>query len=129
VNLFIHVTGQTDLSGTSSSTSPSSSSEKVSAKDDVILTEPSRVILTSDPEKGAEKQPTGNISSSVNEILPGRPNIGNLIAAAAAGSAKLDDRVIVGACGPSQLLSTTRNAVNNELLNNGPSITLYTEVS
>ncbi|OQE32450.1 hypothetical protein PENFLA_c001G02010 [Penicillium flavigenum] len=127
VNLFIHVTGQAELSGTTSSTSPSSSSEKVSAKDDVILKEPSPVILTSDPEKGAEQQPAGSISSSVNEILPGRPNIGNLIAAAAAGSAKLDDRVIVGACGPSQLLSTTRKAVNNELLKDGPSITLYTE--
>ncbi|KAJ6184662.1 hypothetical protein N7519_005963 [Penicillium mononematosum] len=127
VNLFIHVTCQTDLSGTSSSTSPSSSSEKVSTKDDVILTEPSPAILTRDPEKGAEQQPTGNISSSVKEILPGRPNIGNLIAAAAAGSAKLDDRVIVGACGPSQLLSTTQKAVSNELLNDGPSITLYTE--
>ncbi|KAJ5049347.1 hypothetical protein NUH16_007865 [Penicillium rubens] len=127
VNLIIHVTGQADLSGTSSSTSPSSSSEKVSAKDDIILTEPSPTVLARDPEKDAEQQPTGNISSSVNEILLGRPNIGNLIAAAAAGSAKLDDRVIVGACGPSQLLSTTRKAVNKELLNDGPSITLYTE--
>ncbi|KAJ5250642.1 hypothetical protein N7489_001052 [Penicillium chrysogenum] len=127
VNLIIHVTGQADLSGTSSSTSPSSSSEKVSAKDNVILTEPSPTVLTRDPEKDAEQQPTGNISSSVNEILLGRPNIGNLIAAAAAGSAKLDDRIIVGACGPSQLLSTTRKAVNKELLNDGPSITLYTE--
>ncbi|CAG8179504.1 unnamed protein product [Penicillium nalgiovense] len=129
VNLIIHVTGQTDLSGTSSSTSPNSSSEKVSAKDNVILTGPSPTILTSDPEKGAEQQSTGNVSSSVKGILPGRPNIGNLIAAAAAGSTRLDDRVIVGACGPSRLMSTTRKAVNNELLNDGPSITLYTEVS
>ncbi|OQE83086.1 hypothetical protein PENNAL_c0034G00560 [Penicillium nalgiovense] len=127
VNLIIHVTGQTDLSGTSSSTSPNSSSEKVSAKDHVILTESSPAILTSDPEKGAEQQPTGNVSSSVKGILPGRPNIDNLIAAAAAGSARLDDRIIVGACGPSRLMSTTRKAVDNELLNDGPSITLYTE--
>lgn len=55
--------------------------------------------------------------------------MGNLIAAAATGSGNLDDRVIVGACGPSELMSTTREAVNNELLNGGPSITLYTEVS
>ncbi|CAG7935108.1 unnamed protein product [Penicillium nalgiovense] len=129
VNLIIHVTGQTDLPGTSSSTSPNSSSEKVSAKDHVILTESSPAILTSDPEKGAEQQPTGNVSSSVKGILPGRPNIDNLIAAAAAGSARLDDRIIVGACGPSRLMSTTRKAVDNELLNDGPSITLYTEVS
>lgn len=129
MNLIIHVTGQTDLPGTSSSTSPNSSSEKVSAKDHVILTESSPAILTSDPEKGAEQQPTGNVSSSVKGILPGRPNIDNLIAAAAAGSARLDDRIIVGACGPSRLMSTTRKAVDNELLNDGPSITLYTEVS
>ncbi|CAG8909126.1 unnamed protein product [Penicillium egyptiacum] len=129
VNLIIHVTGQADLSGTSSSTSPSSSSEKVSEKDDIIPTGPSPALLTSDPEKGAGQHPTGNISSSVNEILPGRPDIGNLIATAAAESGRSDDHMIVGACGPSQLLGTTRKAVNNELLNDGPSITFYTEVS
>lgn len=132
--MLIYVTRQADLSGTSSPTSPSSLSEKVSAQGDVIPTEPSPepspTFSTSDPEKGVGQQSTGNIySSSMNQILPGRPHIGNLIAAAAAGSGKSDDRIIVGACGPSELMSITRKAVNNELLNDGPSITLYTEVS
>ncbi|KAJ5213470.1 hypothetical protein N7449_000639 [Penicillium cf. viridicatum] len=127
VNVQIYVTRQTDLSGTSSPTSPDSLSEKVSVKGDVVLTEPSLVFSTNDPEKGVEQKSTDNISSSVNQMLSGRPNIGNLIAAAATESGNLDDRVIVGACGPSELMSTTREAVNNELLNGGPSITLYTE--
>lgn len=130
MNVQIYVTRQTDLSGTSSPTSPDSLSEKVSVKDNVVVpAQPSLVFSTNDPEKGVEQQPTDNISSSVNQMLPGRPNMGNLIAAAATGSGNLDDRVIVGACGPSELMSTTREAVNNELLNGGPSITLYTEVS
>lgn len=125
----IYVTRQTDLSGTSSPTSPDSLSEKVSVKDGVVPAEPSLVFSTNDPEKGVEQQSTDNISSSFNRIFSGRPNMGNLIAAAATGSGNLDDRVIVGACGPSDLMSTTRETVNKELLNGGPSITLYTEVS
>lgn len=104
-------------------------SEKVAAKDDIILTEPSSVFSTNDPEKGVAQESTDSISSSTNQILQGRPNIGNLIAAAAAGSGNLEDRIIVGACGPSELMSTTRKAVNDDLLKGGPSITLYTEVS
>ncbi|KAJ5607288.1 hypothetical protein N7537_003907 [Penicillium hordei] len=127
VNVQIYVTRQTGLSGTSSPTSPDSLSEKVSVKDDVVPAEPSLVFSTNDPEKGVEQQSTDTISSSVNRMLSGRPNIGNLIEAAATGSGNLGDRVIVGACGPSELMSTTREAVNNELLNGGPSITLYTE--
>ncbi|KXG47340.1 FAD-binding 8 [Penicillium griseofulvum] len=127
VNLFIHVSGQAGLSVVSASTSAGSSSEEVSEKAPVIQAEDSPAFLTSDPEKGVSQDSTSNISSLVSGILPGRPNIGNLIAAAAAGSGTLDDRIIVGACGPSQLMSTTREAVNNELRNDGPSITLYTE--
>lgn len=129
MNVQIYVTRQTDLSGTSSPTSPDSLSEKVSVKDGVVPAEPSLVFSTNDPEKGVEQQSTDNISSSFNRIFSGRPNMGNLIAAAATGSGNLDDRVIVGACGPSDLMSTTRETVNRELLNGGPSITLYTEVS
>ncbi|EKV10623.1 Ferric reductase transmembrane component 5, putative [Penicillium digitatum PHI26] len=127
VNVFIYVTRQADLSDTSSPTSPGSLSEKVAAKDDIILTEPSSVFSTNDPEKGVAQESTDSISSSTNQILQGRPNIGNLIAAAAAGSGNLEDRIIVGACGPSELMSTTRKAVNDDLLKGGPSITLYTE--
>ncbi|CAI7584936.1 unnamed protein product [Penicillium glandicola] len=127
VKVLIHVTRHADLSATSSSTSPGSSSEKVSERNDIIQTENSLAFSTNDPEKGVEELSTNNIASSVNNIVLGRPHISNLISAAAAGSDKSDDRIIVGACGPSELLSTTRKAVNNESHNDGPSITLYTE--
>lgn len=129
MNVQIYVTRQTDLAGTSPPTSQDSLSEKTFVKNDIVPAESSLVFSTNDPEKGVEQQSTDNISSSVNQMLSGRPNIGNLIAAAATGSDNLDGRVIVGACGPSKLMSTTRKAVNDELLNGGPSITLYTEVS
>ncbi|KAJ5177779.1 FAD-binding 8 [Penicillium coprophilum] len=128
VKLFIHVTGQASLTATSLSTSPSSSSERVSEKDGVIQPEDSPAFSRDDPEKGVAQEATCDISS-VNGILLGRPHIGNLIAAAAAGSGTSDDRIIVGACGPAELLGTTRKAVNNELYNDGPPITFYSEVS
>ncbi|KAJ5817621.1 FAD-binding 8 [Penicillium robsamsonii] len=130
VNLVIHVTRQAGLSGTSPSlsTSPGSSSEKVSEQKDVTIIDESLAFSANDPEKSAGQQSTGN-TPSINGILPGRPHVGNLIAAAAAtsGSDTSDDRIIVGACGPSELLSMTRKAVTNELNNDGLSITLYTE--
>jgi hypothetical protein len=67
--------------------------------------------------------------SSINEIRSGRPDIGKLIAAAVASSSSIDDRIIVGACGPSELMSSIREAVYSDLYNDGPSLTLYTEVS
>ncbi|OQE45103.1 hypothetical protein PENCOP_c002G03822 [Penicillium coprophilum] len=126
VKMFIHVTGQASLTATSLSTSPSSSLERVSEKNGVIQPEDSPAFPTDDPEKGIAQESTCSISS-VNGILPGRPHIGNLIADAAVGSGTSDDRIIVGACGPAELLSTTRKAVNNELHNDRPPITFYSE--
>ncbi|KAJ5952097.1 FAD-binding 8 [Penicillium vulpinum] len=121
VNVLIHVTGIS-----SPTSSPDTSLEKLSTKNDVTQTEDIIVFSTNDPEKGGAQQSTDNISSSIHQILPGRPNIGNLIRTATTAS-NSDDRIIVGACGPSELLGTTRKAVNNELHNDGLSITLYTE--
>lgn len=96
--------------------------------EDLAPVEPSLGISANDLEKStlqtfAAKPP------SVNEIRPGRPDISNLIEAVATSGGNSDDRVIVGACGPSDLMSTIRNAVNNDTRDNRLSITLYTEVS
>lgn len=126
MNVLIHVTRATDLSVTSLSTTPESHSEKASLEDDVIPIGPSPLI--NDLEKGALEMATGS-PLSINEIRPGRPDIGKIIAAAVGSSSSIDDRIIVGACGPSELMSTIREAVFSDLYNDGPSLTLYTEVS
>jgi hypothetical protein len=129
VNVLIHVTRATDLSGTSLSTTPESHSEKASLEDDVIPIGPSPLgSQINDLEKGALEMATSS-PLSINVIRPGRPDIGKLIAAAVASSSSIDDRIIVGACGPSELMSTIREAVFSDLYNDGPSLTLYTEVS
>jgi hypothetical protein len=129
VNVLIHFTRATDLSGTSLSTTPESHSEKDSLKDGVVSIEPSPLgSQINDLEKGALEMATGS-PLSINEIRPGRPDIGKLIAAAVSSSSSIDDRIIVGACGPSGLMSAIREAVFSDLYNDGPSLTLYTEVS
>ncbi|KAJ5541759.1 FAD-binding 8 [Penicillium frequentans] len=126
VNVLIHITRPTDITGLSSPASTASVSEKVSVNGDVATLEPSITVLASDLEKSALQTFTAK-PPSVNEIRAGRPDISNLIEAAATSGDNLDDRVIVGACGPSDLMSTIRNAVNNEIRDDGVSITLYTE--
>lgn len=126
--MLVHITRPTDVTGLSSPTSPGSVSEKVSVNEGVAPVEPSLTGSVNDLEKSALQTFTAK-PPSVNEIRPGRPDIGNLIEAAATSGGKLDDRVIVGACGPSDLMSSIRNAVNNDVRDDGVSITLYTEVS
>jgi hypothetical protein len=129
VNVLIHVTRATEPSGTSLSTTPESHSEKASLKDDVIPIGPSPLgSQINDLEKGTLEMATSS-PLSINKIRPGRPDIGKLIAAAVGSSSSIDDRIIVGACGPSELMSTIREAVFSDLYNDGPSLTLYTEVS
>ncbi|KAJ5776867.1 hypothetical protein N7520_000113 [Penicillium odoratum] len=122
VNIILHVTRSTDLSGTpSTATLP----EKVSV-DNVVATAPSlRHSQIHDPEKGALEKSTVP-KSSVNEIRPGRPNVSQLLGDVFALS-NSDDRIIIGACGPSDLMATTRQAVHSDIHNDGPSLTLYTE--
>ncbi|KAI2725999.1 hypothetical protein CBS147332_2886 [Penicillium roqueforti] len=136
VNLFIHVTRQAILnrtsSPTSSPTSPNYLSEKILATEAVIPAEsiPAESTVefsTNDLEKRVEQQAIANISSPVNGIVARRPDIGKFIAAAASATENSDDRIIVGACGPSQLMSATREAVHSDLHHDGPLITLYTE--
>lgn len=96
--------------------------------DDITLTEPYSAVGTNDLEKGAMQKSTANILSSIKVIRPGRPDIGNLIENIVTSNSNADGRVIVAACGPSELMSATRKAVHNDMYND-LSITLYTEVS
>lgn len=128
MNVLIHITRPTELTGLSSPASTGSVSEKVSVNGDVAPVESSLTFSVNDLEKSALQTFTAK-PPSVNEIRPGRPDISNLIEAAATSGGNLDDRVIVGACGPSDIMSTIRNAVNNDVRDDGVSITLYTEVS
>ncbi|KAJ6013726.1 hypothetical protein N7540_008317 [Penicillium herquei] len=122
VNILIHVTRSTDLSGAPYSTDLQS--EKVSLDNAV---EPSPVQTpTHDLEKGALEKST-ILQASLNDIRPGRPDIGKLIADAVVLNSSTEDRIIIGACGPSDLMSTIRQAVHSDIHNDGPSLTLYTE--
>ncbi|KAJ6011583.1 hypothetical protein N7451_002995 [Penicillium sp. IBT 35674x] len=126
VNVLIHITRPTDITGLSSPASTGSVSEKVTTNGDVAAVEPSLPVSANDLEKSTLQTYTAK-PPSVNEIRLGRPDIGHLIEAAATSSGNLDERVIVGACGPSDLMSTIRNAVNNDIRDDRLSITLYTE--
>lgn len=128
VNVLVHITRPTDITGLSSPTTTGSLSEKGSLNEDVAPVEPSLTVTANDLEKSALQNFAAK-PPSVNETRPGRPDIGNLIKVAATSCGNSDDRVIVGACGPSDLMHTIRNAVNNDIRDDGPSITLYTEVS
>lgn len=63
-----------------------------------------------------------------NSIRSGRPSIENHVITCVE-SCKPTDRIGVGACGPVELVASTRKAVAQKIYDNGPSITLYTEVS
>lgn len=65
---------------------------------------------------------------SVNAIRTGRPSIENHVMTCV-GSCKPTDRIGVGACGPVELVASTRKALAQKTYDNGPSMTLYTEVS
>jgi hypothetical protein len=81
-----------------------------------------------DLEKGASKSTGEGSSIKSIDIREGRPDISNLIGTATA-SADPNDRIIVGSCGPLKMVDQTRNAVSESMCEDGPSITLYTEVS
>lgn len=128
VKVLIHITRPTEIIGLSPPAITGSFSKKNSLNEDVAPVTPSPAVSANDLEKTALEMFAAK-PPSVNETRPGRPDIGNLIGAAATSGGKSDDRIIVGACGPSDLTSTIRHSVNNDIRDDGPSITLYTEVS
>lgn len=133
MNVLIHVTRETDLSCVFSQTSPIPPGENICAENNVVTAAPSTLYSpVSDHEKGGSESSENTsfqTQSLFNKVRPGRPDIGNLIAAAASSAGKPDDHIIVGACGPEGLIDETRRAVVWGLHDDCPSITLYTEVS
>lgn len=85
-------------------------------------------LHSADLEKGALKSIDERSSIKSIDIRGGRPNISNLIGSAVA-SAGSNDRIMVGACGPSIMIDQTRKAVSENMSENSPFMALYTEVS
>lgn len=106
--------------------------EKVSENVDTVV---AGSAFTDNTARDPEKCSLGDLVSQkrpVRDFKRGRPNIGHLMSAAIShSSASLGNigHVMVGACGPKELIDTTRQAVLHEKHDDGPSMTLYTEVS
>ncbi|CEJ56738.1 hypothetical protein PMG11_02936 [Penicillium brasilianum] len=128
LNVHIYVTRPACSSELPSPASSGAQSEKYSVISEPIEAEPPSAIILNGLEKGALKQSTTE-TSPVSVIQPGRPDISNLIEAIVDSKSGANDRVIIGACGPSELMSVTRKAVHKDRCNGGLSITLYTEVT
>ena len=106
--------------------------EKVSANVDTVAADS---VSMNNTARDPEKSPVGDLVSQKRprrDFQRGRPNIGHLMSAAISSSSTSSGdiaRVIVGACGPKELIDTTRQAALHEKHDDGPSLTLYTEVS
>ncbi|KAJ5100434.1 FAD-binding 8 [Penicillium angulare] len=118
INLMIHVTN---------ASSPPNAFAQI--EKDITPMQPSLPIVTNDLEKGHLHESTVKVPFSADCIKPGRPDIENLIKTASNSQGNADGRVIVGACGPKELISMARNAVNNDVRDERLSVTLYTETS
>lgn len=79
----------------------------------------------SDIEKGKEE--TTRSLEYMSYVRRGRPNIADLVSN---GISRCPPhyQVGVGACGPTKILEGTREATTQKAFDNGPSITLHTEV-
>ena len=126
--MLIHVTRPASSSDLSPPTLPGSQDEKGSVLGETPESEAPLAVFTNDLEKGAHR-PSTLKTSAVSVIRPGRPDIGSLLEAIVLARSDEDDRVIVGACGPNELMRVTREAVHKELRHERLPITLYTEAS
>ena len=106
VNLFLHVSRDEIVS------------EDCSSLDSTPVTE--------DVEKGKEE--TGGQAIPIFAQQKGRPDIANLLASCFS-QCSLDSKIGVGVCGPIQMIEAARDAIYQRTYDNGPSITLHTEVS
>lgn len=82
--------------------------------------------VTEDVEKGKEE--TGGQAIPIFAQQKGRPDIANLLASCFS-QCSLESKIGVGACGPIQMIEAARDAIYQSTYDNGPSITLHTEVS
>jgi hypothetical protein len=118
VRLFIHVTRE-DV--------------KPENPNDIILTKPD-VSSNNTTPIDIEKSPTGIESNVINPQLllgnthKGRPDISTYISMFV-DCCSPSDRVGIGACGPVDMVDSVTRAVSRGVYDDGPSITVYTEVS
>ncbi|KAJ5167712.1 uncharacterized protein N7482_003306 [Penicillium canariense] len=97
------------------------------SRDEVVSADSSSLdsaLMTSDVEKGREM---ADRTSRCSPPSRGRPDVGNLIASCIS-HCDSEFRIGVGACGPSELIAAAREATSQSAYDNGPSITLHTEV-
>lgn len=116
MNLIIHVTRDNAASDDSSSL------ESTKAVGDPEKGTP----VVGDIEKG-KKEAIGQ-AVAVSGVRKGRPDIASLITDRLS-QCSVDDRVGVGACGPINMIESTREVTCRSMFDSGPSITLHTEVS
>ncbi|KAJ5263505.1 hypothetical protein N7478_011110 [Penicillium angulare] len=117
VNLIIHVTSPSSPLNTGSS-----------AEKEITPIQPSLSVRTNDPEKTHFNESIVKFHFLADCVRSGRPDIESLIRTASNLRDNADDRIIVGACGPKELISITRQAVKNDMRGERLSVTLYTEV-
>lgn len=81
--------------------------------------------VTEDVEKGKEE--IGAQAIPVFAQQKGRLNVANRLAGCFS-QCNSESKIGVGACGPIQMIEDVRNAIYQSTYDNGPSITLHTEV-
>jgi predicted ferric reductase len=121
VNLILHTTRAGTVTTTSSSASSTIGADREKTSPDAAAT-----ALSADPEKSdLSASAYGDIPSGL-VLNPGRPNVSELIRNAIQAAGK-DERIIVSACGPHDLMNITRKTVAKEIGSCGKSVELHCE--
>lgn len=108
-------------------------------RDDIVSENASSVETVQAPEveKGASsvfgdvekgKGDNSQVPCPASNIRKGRPDIAHLVTDCLS-HCSTEDRIGVGACGPSDLITTVRKTVSQKEYDRGPSITFHSEVS
>lgn len=126
VNLIIHVTRANAASDDSSSLESTNAVGDPEKRSRPVGDVEKGTPVVGDIEKG-KKEAIGQ-AVAVSGIRKGRPDIASLITGCLS-QCSVDDRVGVGACGPINMIESTREVTCRNMFDNGPSITLHTEVS
>ncbi|KAL1854549.1 hypothetical protein Plec18170_004639 [Paecilomyces lecythidis] len=122
VNLRVYVTRSAmAMEETTEIATPSS--PDVSDSDPIT---PTADVTVYDIEKGSAPETTKEKLPFPINLHQGRPQISDLLADIVSKT-DAKDCIAVGACGPSDLIDRTRDAVRKGAYDNGPSITLYSE--
>jgi hypothetical protein len=127
VNLIVYIT-QEDAPSNADSMSDSMNVTSDIEKNNLVF---------GDVEKGSpvvgnfektKEEVTGQTTVSISALRKGRPDIAVLIADCLSQCSE-DEYVGIGACGPISIIKSTREVACRSTFDNGPFITLHTEVS